>query len=427
MATTADALAVEEPHGITLADPAIIENPYPIYDRLVVDAPVYRDPILGLYVVTGFAAMQEIMGDHKRFSSVPEGHVMAIYSDHPDVLALYEASNAHPPLNTLVTSDPPSHLRYRTLVDKAVGATNSRKLGAFIGSCVNELIDDFASAGRVEFVEAFATRLPLMVIGHLLGTGPEFTETARAIAAATTALADGTTITHEALLANHRILIAGQKECDVYIDRNARTDEDDLLAHLSRVTSGSGERLSRREIHSVLQALLVGGNDTTPAALSNAIVLLARDPELQHRLTETPDLIGAFIEEALRVESPVQGMYRRAIVDAEIAGVVIPQGAPIVLRFGAANRDPARFGCPRQIDLERKGLKTHMAFGYGIHYCVGNTLARQEMRIAIEQLLRRLHHIVIDPDAPQLCYEPKLVVRNPQAVWLKYEGRDIAA
>jgi cytochrome P450 len=408
---------------ITLANPAIFDDPYPIYERLVAESPVYRDPVLGLFVVTGFAAMQEIMADHKRFSSVPEGHVMAIYSDHPDVLALYDTANAYPPLNTLVTSDPPSHLRYRTLVDKAIGATNSRKLGAFIESCVNNLIDDFGDADSIDFVEAFAMRLPLMVIGHLLGVPADFSETARAMAASTTALADGTTITHEELLANHRIQIVGQKEFDLYIDRNAHEDGDDLLAHLSRVTLDSGEHLSRREIHSVVQALLVGGNDTTPAALSNAMLLLARDPALQSRLRENPDLIGAFVEEALRIESPVQGMYRRATVESEIAGTVIPEGSPIVLRFGAANRDPARFGCPVDIDLSRKGLKTHMAFGYGIHYCVGNILARLEMRIATEQLLHRLDSIIIDPDAAPICYEPKLVVRNPRALWLKYSRR----
>jgi cytochrome P450 len=408
---------------VSLADLAIYQNPYPFYEKLVAEAPIYRDPVLGLYLATGFEAIKEITEDHHRFSSVPEGHIMAIYSDHPDVLALYKAAGAYPPINTLVTTDPPEHRRYRTLVEKAIGASSSKRLTGFVAKTVEALIDAFVDEGHAEFVAEFANRLPLIVLCNMLGVGPEFKETAHALAASTTRLADGTTITHRQLLENHQIQISGQKILEKYLDKYEAEPADNLTSHLLRATLDNGERLSRREIHSVVQALLVGGNDTTPGALCNCVILLAGDPDLQQALRDDPTRIGAFIEEAMRLESPVQGMYRRANQDTEVAGTSIPAGAPILLRFAAANRDPARFECPSKLDLNRKGIRNHMAFGNGIHYCVGNILARLEVRITLERLLARLADIALDPVGHDIRYVQKLAVRNPEALPLSFRKR----
>jgi cytochrome P450 len=133
----------------------------------------------------------------------------------------------------------------------------------------------------------------------------------------------------------------------------------------------------------------VGGNDTTPAGIGHSVLLLCRQTELQERLRGDVDAIAKFVEEALRLESPVQGLYRFAKVDTELGGVRIPAGSALSVRYAAANRDEKVFANPQRADLDRKGLRNHMAFGAGIHYCAGANLARLEMRLSIEGLLAR--------------------------------------
>ena len=407
----------------TLADPEFYQNPYPTYDRLRVESPVYLDPVIGLYVVTGAEEMKQVLNNHQDFSSVPDTRVMAFYSNAPEILEIYEREGGWPPMSTLVTSDPPEHRRYRALVEKAVGAASVRTLRENVGRVVNEFIDEFIDLGKVDMQAAISMRLPVAVIGDLLGMPRDLGGVLQSMAEATTKLADGTRLTQEELFEGHRTQIRGQKVFHEYLERYRRQPAENLLSHLLYARLDTGESLSEREIHSVVQALLVGGNDTTPGAIGNSLLLLARDPALQSALRAEPKLIPAFAEESMRLESPVQGLYRRTVRELTLGGVTIPENATLTIRYAAANRDEKVFERPNEIDLNRKGIRNHFAFGGGIHYCVGNILARMEVIVAVEELLGRLDDIALDPPDFVVRYVPKLVVRNPESLPMTFSKR----
>ena len=409
--------------ALTLATPEIYQCPYKVYDRLRAEAPVYLDPVIGLYVVTGAEEMKQVLHNHADYSSVPDTRVMAFYSNAPEIMALYENEGGWAPMSTLVTTDPPEHRRYRALVEKAVGAANVKALRDNVTRIVNQLIDDCIDSGKADLQAAISLRLPVAVIGDMLGMPRELGEILKSMAEATTKLADGTRLTPEEIIEGHRIQIRGQKIFHEHMERYRQQPADNLLSHLLHARLDTGESLSEREIHSVIQALLVGGNDTTPGAIGNSVVMLARDSALQSKLRAEPALIPAFAEESIRLESPVQGLYRRTLREVVLGGVTIPENTTLTIRYAAANRDEKVFERPDELDLGRKGIRNHFAFGGGIHYCVGNILARMELVVCIEELLRRMDDIALDPPDYVVQYVPKLVVRNPEMVPVTFRKR----
>lgn len=411
------------PSPPTLADPQVFDSPYPIYDRMREQAGVYLDPVLGLHVVVGAKELEEVLLNHQDYSSVPDTRVMAFYSNASDIMALYEKEGGYAPMSTLVTTDPPDHRRYRALVEKAVSASSVRQLRNTVSGVANELVNAFASKGRVDLQEALAVRLPLFVIADVLGVPREISDTLRAMGEATTKLADATRLTPDEIMEGHMTQIRGQKIFQPYIEKYRAAPAENLLSHLVHVKAESGESLSDRELHSVIQALLVGGNDTTPGGIGNCALMLARDAKLQSQLRADPSLIPNFVEEAMRLESPVQGLFRRSVRDVVLGGVAIPANSTLVVRFAAANRDPKAFPNPNTFDMHREKVRGHHAFGFGIHYCVGNILARMEVNVAMEVLLARVEDIRLDPPDFQVRYVPKIVVRNPESLPVTFRAR----
>jgi cytochrome P450 len=397
---------------VDITSPDFIQDPYEDYDVMRHEAPVYRDPKTGLYVVTAYDLLKEVLGNPSVFSSVPDGDVWGIYSAHPDVVALYEREKGFRPLNTLVTSDPPNHLKYRKLVETALGAMSVRRMQESITGTVDKLIGRFAARGHCDFQQEFALRLPVAVVADLLGLSAADEPVIQRASDATVTIADARMITHQQLLDGHMVQIETQRHFQTIIDALRLQPVDSLLSHLIHAKSDIGEQLSDRELHSVLQALFVGGNDTTPAGIGNSMLLLCRNPAVQEELRGQSEKITRFVEEALRLESPVQGLYRFAKVDTELGDVKIPKGSAINVRYAAANRDEKMFPQPQQLDIDRKGLRNHMALGAGIHYCAGANLARLEIKVSVERLLARLQHIRLANPREPVRYVEKLAVRG---------------
>ncbi len=163
-----------------------------------------------------------------------------------------------------------------------------------------------------------------------------------------------------------------------------------------------GRLLTDSELINIATQLLVAGNETTTNTLGSAVWALLETPDLRQRLSAEPALIPGFVEEVLRLHSPVPNIYRVVREDTELAGVALAKGAVLMLSYGAGNRDENKFECPERIDLERRNAREHMSFGKGIHFCIGNMLARTELRIALERLLVRLPDFALDPAAPPL-------------------------
>lgn len=164
---------------------------------------------------------------------------------------------------------------------------------------------------------------------------------------------------------------------------------------LSRVVEAQidGRHLDMRELMSILQQLITGGSDTTSAALGSGLKLLIENPEVERKLREQPSLIPNFVEEILRIAAPLQTMFRRAVEDVEIEGVKIPKDSIIEVRYGSGNLDPTVYDTPSKLDLGRANSSSHLAFGAGTHLCIGNQLARAELRLAFEAILDRMENI----------------------------------
>ncbi len=409
---------------MTLNTPETFDCPYPLYDRIREAAPVFYDSALDIFVVARQDVAREVLADWQRFSNEPDVSVQAIYANDADMLALYEREGGFAPRLTLPVADPPVHRRHRALLEKALGAANVSRMKAMVTARIDAIMDTFIDRGYVDYTREFSLRLPVSIQANLLGMPYENLDIMLEMADSTVKLNDGRALSREAIIDCHRIQIRGQKVFQPYIERYRQQPADNLLSHLVNAVLDNGERLTDHEVHGIIQVLLVGGNDTTVGALSNCMVFLARDPALQEMLRRTPSLIAAFVEEALRLESPVQGLWRRATRDTELAGVKIPAGAMLNMRYGAINRDARAYPDPARMQLDRPGIRNHSAFGGGIHYCAGSLLARMEVNGAVSRALERMLDIRLDPPDFVIRYVPKLAVRNPMSVPIRFRRAD---
>jgi len=258
----------------------------------------------------------------------------------------------------------------------------------YIRTIVDEMIDSFAGIGNVEFHHDFAMKVPTFVIADQLGVPRANFDTFKRWSDAV--ISEGDPNNGEARQMELTLTIC---ELQNYIARMAdqylAVPADCMLSDLARAED-KGRKIDKAELVSMVIQILVAGNDTTTSAMASAMYRMIQTPGLEDRLRENPEAIGNYIEEILRMESPVQGLYRRATRDTQIAGVDIPEGSIIILRFGAANRDPAQFPDPDRLEAGRSNARTHLTFGTGPHFCIGNQLARGELRIAFASLLKRL-------------------------------------
>lgn len=376
--------------SITLTDTGIQKWPFEAYRRLQQESPVHLDPVTGIYVLTGYEAVRRATMDTARLSSragqisVREGAVA------DEVRRIYH-ERGWQPVFTLVNNDPPDHTRFRALVEKAFTPSKVRAIEASIEQIVDELIDGFIVDGEVEFMARFGNPLPLIVFGDQLGVPradlPRFKH-----------WSDVLLEQMNPLLTPEREIALTHEVCDLEQFLAARAEEyraqpgSTILSDLVHAEA-NGERLGMAELLSVIMQLVPAGHETTANAIGTGIAQLAQHPELVEQLRAQPLLMPTFVEEVLRIDAPVQGLWRKALVDLEIEGRHIPAGATLFLAWGAANRDPRQFPDPDRIDLQRGNARTHQSFGVGAHFCVGNALSRAEMRIAFSRCLARLQNL----------------------------------
>ncbi|MCK9543260.1 MAG: cytochrome P450 [Novosphingobium sp.] len=376
----------------SLANPDVVACPWPHYRRLQHEAPVFHDPVTGLYEVTGHDLIREIAAQPQLYSNKSNRQA----SRSPDIVAammdLY-GREGFMPAHSLLNNDPPDHRAVRSLVDKAFMPARINALKPAILAEVTELIDAANRKGEIEFVSEFAISLPLNIIADQLGVPRDERETIKRGSDALIAVADPLTPDDMMLEMTRRVVTMQQ-----LLARRvayARSHPDDTI--LSIVANGelNGEPVPMPLLIHLFQSILVAGNETTTNALGNGLVMLIDRPELFAELAAKPDRVKPFVEESLRLLSPLQGFYRVATADGELAGVFIPKGAMLMLRWGAANHDETVFACPERLDLDRDNLAKHTAFGSGIHFCLGNLLARTELHTAFGEITRSWRNVRI--------------------------------
>jgi cytochrome P450 len=373
---------------ISFADPAVQKCPFAAYRTVRAQAQVYRDPRSGMFVVLGHDLVRKVANDAATFSN-ETGLLLVKDSKIKDELDQIWRTEGVMPVPTMVVSDAPAHTFHRSLVDKAFTPVRVREMEAYLESIVDGMIDEFIDRGEVEFQSGMAIRVPLYVIADQLGVPrdewPQFHRWASTVIAQgqhNNDAAEQIRITRTLCeLQNYIVARAAEYEAQ---PRNC------ILSDLVHARADDGRKLSREELVAIVIQLLTAGYETTAATMTAGLLRIIQTPGLENLLRDDPARLPNFIEEVLRIDAPIQGLFRRATRDTEIGGVPVPAGSLIQLMFGAANRDPAQFSEPNEFRPDRANARRHLTFSFGPHVCVGNQLARGELRIAFTRLLQRL-------------------------------------
>ena len=392
-----------------LHDPALIADPYPFYDA------ARATPVLpmadGTVLVTSYTLVQEACARPQDFSN----DIMVLFAgaraEHAQVKAVLE--RGWPQVQVLIMSDPPAHGRFRRLVNLAFSLARVNAIDADIRRLFEDGVERLA--GQQDFVAAFAVPMPVAVIAAQLGLPPG--DAAR-VKHWTDAFADrlGAAITLPREIECAEAVVEFQHAMMAEIERRRAAPHDDLLGDLVAASSAGDAPLTDAELLSIVQQLVVAGNETTTNTLSEGVRLLATHPDVAARLRADPALIPNAVEEMLRLASPVQGLPRIVVRDCELGGTALTAGTVVSLRFAAANRDPARFAEPHAFRPDRAEARAHLAFGRGVHQCIGNLLARRELTIAFELLLARFERIELAVAPAELRHNPNALLRGLSAL-----------
>ncbi|WP_317933430.1 cytochrome P450 [Halioxenophilus sp. WMMB6] len=360
--------------------PSIVKSPYPVYQRLREEAPVYYNEQYDFYALSRYEDVRRGLLDNKVFSSARGG-----------ILEIIKA-NAKLPPGTFIFDDPPRHTIYRTIVQRMF--TPRRMLGmeekvrAITVDCLNNL----AGRDEFDFIADLGTQVPMRVIGTLLGIPEEDFQSVREQVDAKLATVAGQQMdVGDALVMNESF--------EAYIDWRKQNPADDVITELLGVefTDDLGEKrkLTREELLSFVNMLAGAGNETTNKLIGWTGKILAEHPDQRRALVENPGLIPDALEEILRYEPPGPHIARYVTEDVEYQGQIIPAGSTVLLIAASANRDASVFPDPDRFDIYRDRA-AHCTFGYGIHTCIGNVLARTEGRVVMEELLKRYPEWDID-------------------------------
>lgn len=410
---------------VSFLDPAIQECPYPAFERLREEAPAFFDRQAGFWVITRYADVRAIVMDPARFSSAGTVELVRERVDAARAAAaraIFEAEG-WVPTPTLSLMDDPRHKEVRKIFEHALRAGKIRELDPYIEKIAHQLVDAFAPRGRCDVVADYAVPLPLMAICSQVGVPIDDVWT---IKRWTDAWMKRFSLmqTPEEEAASIRQEIEFQHYfADVVADLR-RAPNGSLLSDLVNMRLSDGSALGYAEIAShLLSDIFVGGSETTTNAIAEGVLLLCRDRKTYQTLAGDPDRhLRGFIEETLRLETPVQTLYRVTTQAVEIGGVPIPAGEMISLRFGAANRDARHFACPADLDLERRNSASHLAFGSGIHHCIGAPLARREMYWAFRVLLQRCRDIRLVPGHETPTHQPGAMLRALKELPIEFEA-----
>ena len=389
-------------------DPAVLESPFEFNRLLVKDAPVYRDPHTNLVLVSSYDYVLEALKRHDDFSNrfaQAMGGRSVQRTEIADVM-----KEGYPTVDTMLTADPPEHSRYRGLVNKVFTPRRVDVIEAEIQKVTDELIDAFIGDGRFSVAAQFCIPLPLTVIADQLGVPradlPDFKRWTDGFVAQLGGLASG-----EAAIEAARLIVEYQNYFAARLTEATLEPRDDIISDLVRARIEGERPLDTAESLSIIQQLLVAGHETTASTIAAGLLLLIQNPEQLSRVQNDPGLLPNMVEEVTRLTTPTQNMWRVATRDCKLGGLEIAKGDFVFIRYGAANRDPAKFSAPDVFDVQRKNASEHLAFGHGIHFCIGAILARREMLVAFRTLLARLDGLALAPNQ-SITHKPNMLLRG---------------
>lgn len=368
-------------------DPAVIADPFPYYQLLQSEAPVFEVEKHGFFVVSRFDDVEEVAQNWEDFSTR--------WGPGPQ--------RVESPVASILQSDPPDHTRLRSIIARAFTPRAVKACDTLVREFARQRVDAMLGLGEADLVDEYAIPIPVVVIAEMLGVPRDdraiFRKWSDDIVGAIAGKVDPR---------------KSQAEFGEYfsavIERRRAEPRDDVISKLMGANH-KGETLSTPEVLSFCLSLLVAGNETTTGLIANLFFELAKRPDDWQRLRDDPSLIPSAVEESLRYDAPNQGLFRHTTRDVELHGVTIPAGKKVLLLFGAAGRDPRHFPDPERFDIARSPNR-HLAFGAGVHHCLGANIGRLEATIALESALSRIAELrLVDTEPP---YVPVFFIRCPE-------------
>jgi len=371
-------------------DPEFVADPYPTYHRLRAEDPVHHSP-LGFWVLTRYADVMAMLRDPRLIKEPIAAFVAARFGIAvPPGLGL-----------SMLDRDPPDHTRLRGLVSKAFTPKALESQRPHIQQIVDDLLAHAGGKGKMDLIEEFAYPLPVRVICEMLGVPVKDHERFKAWGLDIARGLDAIMLPPDSEVG--RRSMAGRHALAAYfrelIAERRAAPQDDMLSALIAAEE-AGDKLNEEELLATCILLLVAGHETTVNLIGNGTLALLRHPDQLRKLREHPGLIGTAVEELLRFDGPVQRTARIPSEDVTIGGQTIGKGEMVMPFLGAADRDPAQFRDPDRLDITRTDNR-HIAFGMGIHFCLGAPLARMEGQIAINTLVQRLPKLGLATDRPE--------------------------
>lgn len=376
-------------------------DPYPAYDQIRSASPVLHDAQAGLWMLFDYEGVKRALNDHDAFSS------------------------RHGPAEWIIFQDPPRQSKLRALISQAFTPRSVANLEPRIRELSRALLDQAIERGEMDLAADFSVPLPTMVIAEMLGIPasdrPRFNRWNDVILNMSYTVPGGNAGAAKTVIEDFRAVTVEMNDylTDLLEDRRT-APKDDLLTRLVQAEV-DGERLAQTEILGFFQLLLLAGSETTTNLVNNAIICFIENPDQLARLNAAPDLLPSAIEEVLRYRSPLQWMFRLTRRDVDLHGQTIPAGKLVLAMIGSANRDPKQFHDANRFDISRDP-NPHVAFGHGIHFCLGAALARMEARIALSDLIARLRNFQFaSPDVSR--WEPRkgLHVHGPTRLPIRFE------
>lgn len=422
-------------NALVALDMDTLKCPYPAFSALRDSEPISWSESMGCWIITDYELLKRVLHDTENFSNRAAGgpqaersgmtqHIMALAQkpDHADVCQRFTASITGGK-RVLVGADPPDHVRQRRLVNGAFRPSALRAMEPTIERIVDELLDEIlgpvGSRGgetvSVDVVPPFSVMVPMVVIATALGVAEGDYHRFKFWSDAMLVALGNAHITREQTVD----FMTAHVEFDEYFSEALRQravdPRDDLISDVATAEL-DGDRLGDREQLDMVRQFLQAGNETTTKLLSNGIRIMCEAPEVQARLRDDRSLLEQFIEESLRHESPVTGLFRTAVRDVDIGGKTVKDGQYVWAAYAAANHDGAKYVDPEAFDLDRfpEGQlgADHLAFGHGEHFCIGARLARTEARIAFERLLDRTTDIRLTPGSNTFDVNRSFVLRG---------------
>ncbi len=415
-----------------LTDQSLVPNPYPYYDYLREQNPVLRLEPHGFVAVTGYEEALEVYKNPDVFSNIvalggpfpplpftPEGDDL---NEQIDAHRSYFPMNEH-----MVTMDPPDHTRARSLLSRLLTPKRLKENEDFMWRLADRQLDEFIALGHSEFLAEYAKPFSLLVIADLLGVPEEDHKEFRTVLGADRPGARVGSLDHEQVGTNPLEFL--DERFSSYLEERRRNPRGDVLTDLATAKYPDGSTPEIIDVVRTATFLFAAGQETTAKLLSAAIKALVEQPGLQQALREDRSLIPTFVEESLRLESPVKSDSRLARRSTTVGDMDIKAGTVVMVLPGAVNRDPRRFTDPHEFQVRRPNVREHIAFGRGVHSCPGAPLARVEGRVSLERMLDRMGEITIDEefhgpaDDRRYNYEPTYILRGLADIHVRFTGR----